>query len=80
MSDFVYDRDQLTVITLRVPRRVWDHWEYRHRDFGKAIHALRENCIEIMGARTPAPYRDVPDPFYRDPNDSGPSYAPRASR
>lgn len=66
MADFVYDRGSLTVVTLRLPRGLWDRWEYRHQDFGKAIFALRENCIEIMGARTPPAYRDVPDPFFRE--------------
>lgn len=65
MSEFIYEREQLTVIVLRVPRRIWDGWEYRHRDFGRAIHVLREHCIEVMGARRPPPYEDVPDPFFR---------------
>lgn len=58
----------MAVIVLRVPRRLWDQWEYRHQHFGKAVHALRESAIEIMGARTPAPYRDVQDPFYVSPD------------
>jgi hypothetical protein len=65
MSDFIVERPRLVAITIRVPCSIWNDWEYRHRDFGKAIHALRENCIEIMGARTPPPYKDVPDPFFR---------------
>lgn len=66
MSEFVYRRGPLTVLVLRVPTNVWDHWEYRHQHFGKAVHAIRENCIEIMAAKTSAGYVDAPDPFYRD--------------
>jgi len=66
MSDFTVERPQLVAITLRVPVSVWNAWEFRHGHYGKAIHALRENCVEIMGARGAAPYVDRPDPFHRD--------------
>lgn len=66
MSDFIVERPRVVAITLRVPAQIWHDWEYRHADFGKAIHALRENCIEIMGAKARAPYQDRPDPFYRE--------------
>jgi hypothetical protein len=67
MAEFIYDRDDVTVICLRVPRGLWDRWEYRHDHFGKAVHALRESCIDIMAARSAAPaYVDMPDPFHRD--------------
>ena len=66
MSEFIVERPRVVAITLRVPAQIWHDWEYRHRDFGKAIHALRENCIDIMGAKVPPSYRDVPDPFYRE--------------
>jgi len=65
MADFILDRDDLTVIVLRVPRRLWDRWEYRHQHYGKAIHALRESCVEIMAARSLDHYRDAGDPFYQ---------------
>jgi len=63
----VYQRmpDDTVVISFRVPRRLWDRWEYRHQHFGKAIHALRESAIDIMAAgvlRTHNP--DAPDPFF----------------
>lgn len=67
MAEFVFERGRMTVITLRVPSNVWDAWEYRHNDFGKAVHALRESAIEIMSAGSvrlePGPIRD--DPFFR---------------
>lgn len=66
-SEFVFERDELAVVVLRVPRRVWDQWEYRHQHFGKAVHALRESAIEIMAAGAGrASYIDTADPFYRD--------------
>lgn len=66
MSEFIVERPRLVAITLRVPAEIWHAWEYRHADFGKAIHALRENCIEIMGAKPRPAYQDRPDPFYRE--------------
>lgn len=67
MAEFVYDRDDTTVVVLRVPRRLWDRWEYRHQHYGKAIHALRESAVEIMAAGTLRRHDpDRPDPFYAD--------------
>jgi hypothetical protein len=66
VAEFVYDRDEVTVIVLRVPRNVWDRWEFRHGHYGKAIHALRESCVEIMAAKSIGHYdRDQADPFFR---------------
>lgn len=65
MADFIFDRDGMTVIVLRVPRSLWDRWEYRHQHYGKAIHALRESCLEIMAARHLEHYKaDQSDPFF----------------
>lgn len=66
VSEFVYDREDVTVIVLRVPRAVWDRWEFRHGHYGKAIHALRESCVEIMAAKAISTFdRDHGDPFFR---------------
>jgi len=65
MAEFTYNREQLTVIVLRVPTAVWNRWEYRHKHYGKAIHVLREHCVDIMASRGLAQeYQDVPDPFF----------------
>lgn len=69
VAEFIYDRDQLTIIVLRVPRDLWQRWEFRHRDFGVAIHALREHCIEVMSVKvltSSADWQDKGDPFYRE--------------
>lgn len=67
MAEFIYDRDATTVIVLRVPRRLWDQWEFRHGHYGKAIHALRESAIELMAAKSLNQYgSDHVDPFYRE--------------
>jgi hypothetical protein len=66
VADFLYDREDLTVIVLRVPRLVWDRWEFRHGHYGKAIHALRESCVELMAAKYVSHYdRDQGDPFFK---------------
>lgn len=65
MAEFIYDRESMTVVVLRVPKSVWDRWEYKHQHYGKAIHALRESCIEIMAAKVVGDYRaDQVDPFF----------------
>lgn len=51
MAEFIFDRGELTVVVLRIPRRLWDRWEYQHRDFGQAVHAARESLIEIIAGR-----------------------------
>lgn len=67
MADFVYDRDEMTVITLRVPRRLWMKWEFRHGHYGKAIHAARESLIDVISAKMlRTSYNDQGDPFYAD--------------
>lgn len=69
MAEYVYKRENsdFAVVVLRVPKALWDRWEYRHRHFGKAVHSLRESCIEIMAQGSMSqPYSDVPDPFYRE--------------
>jgi len=67
VAEFVYDRDDLTVVVLRLPRHLWDAWEYRHGHYGKAIHALRESVMETMAHRmlVKGNWSDLPDPFYR---------------
>jgi hypothetical protein len=69
MAEFLFDRDDVTVITLRVPKRLWDSWEYRHKHFGQAIHALREHCVEVMAHRllVQGSWKDLPDPFFKGP-------------
>lgn len=67
MAEYVYERDGIAVVVLRVPRQVWDQWEYRHQHFGKAVHALRETAIEVMAAGSVRDsFVDIPDPFFRD--------------
>lgn len=69
VADFSYERDELTVVVLRVPRILWDRWEYRHKHYGKAIHALRQHCIEVMaikGLRSSEEWVDRGDPFFRE--------------
>jgi hypothetical protein len=67
MAEFIYNRDDTTVIVLRVPRRLWDRWEYRHQHFGKAVHALRESCIDVMAAGAASrAWQDAPDPFFTE--------------
>jgi len=66
MSNFTYERQELTVIVLRVPTRLWDRFEYRHQHYGRAISFLRQHCIEVMGERSSSSiYMDAPDPFFR---------------
>jgi len=66
MAEFIFERGDTVVIVLRVPRSLWDRWEYRHTHFGRAIHALRESAIEIMGAgASRAADVDRGDPFFR---------------
>lgn len=67
MADFYFDRDDTTVITLRVPRRLWDRYESQHKHFGQAIHRVREAVIDAMAARTMrGSYRDTGDPFWNE--------------
>lgn len=67
MAEFIYERDATTVIVLRVPRRLWDQWEFRHGHYGKAIHAARESLVELMAAKQVSQYgTDQGDPFFRD--------------
>lgn len=67
MAEFIYTRENVAVVVLRVPQSVWDRWEYRHKHYGKAIHALRESAIEIMTAGSVGYYSpDQVDPFVRD--------------
>lgn len=69
MAEWVYSRDgeRVVYITLRVPRSLWDQWEYRHAHFGKAIYALRESCIDIMAAQSARLHGPIqPDPFFKD--------------
>jgi hypothetical protein len=68
VAEFVYQREGAdhVVVVLRVPKVVWDRWEFRHKHFGKAIHALRESCVEIMSTKHLSHYdRDQADPFFR---------------
>lgn len=65
MADFIFERDGTVMICLRVPRGLWNGWEYRHQHYGKAIHTLRESVIEIMSSRHLEHYaEDQGDPFF----------------
>jgi hypothetical protein len=69
VAEFVYERegDQYVMVVLRVPKRLWDRYEYRHGHFGKAIYNLRETMTEWMaGHVSTRHYDDTPDPFFRD--------------
>lgn len=67
MSEFIYDRDDTTVIVLRVPRRLWDRYESSHKHFGEAIYAVRENVVAIISNRVAnRSYRDTGDPFWTE--------------
>lgn len=67
MADYIFDREVTTLIVIRVPKRLWDRWEYRHKHYGKAIHAIRESVIQIMAAgvvKSWSSHTDNGDPFY----------------
>jgi len=67
MADFIFERDDYTVIVLRVPRKLWDRWEYRHTHYGNAIHALRETVIQVLAQGSIHSHDpDRPDPFYTE--------------
>jgi len=68
MAEFVYHREgaDYVVVVLRVPKSLWDRWEFRHKHFGKAIHALRESCIQILAEKHASHYeQDQLDPFFK---------------
>jgi len=68
MADYLADRDDGTIlIAVRVPRDLWDRYEYRHKHFGKAIHHLKLVIIDVLAARTVSLWdsEDKGDPFYR---------------
>lgn len=66
MADFIFDRDQTTVVVLRLPKGLWDRWESRHQHYGKAIHALRETVTETLAVHSArGSFRDGGDPFWR---------------
>lgn len=66
VADFVFERDDTTVIVLRVPRRLWDRWESRHQHYGKAIYSLRESVLEVLAVKSLRPSsEDQGDPFWR---------------
>jgi len=67
MAEFIFDRDELTVIVIRIPRRLWDKWEGQHAHFGLAIQSVREGVIDLIAARVMhSQWEDKPDPFFRD--------------
>jgi len=68
MADFIADRgDDTVLIAVRIPKQLWDTFEYRHPHYGKAIFAIRETVTELLAAHCihRVPYEDKGDPFYR---------------
>lgn len=67
MTEFTIERHETVTVCLKLPRRIWDSWEYRHQHYGKAVHAARESLVELMAHRALAasPYEDKGDPFYQ---------------
>lgn len=70
MADFVADRGDTVLIAVRVPRDLWDRYEYRHRHFGKAISQLKLVIIDLLAAHSlsSVSYEDKGDPFYVHPS------------
>lgn len=69
MADYIGDREDGTVlIAMRVPKSLWDRYEYRHKHFGKAIFNLKLVLTDLLAAHviTSSSYEDKGDPFYRD--------------
>lgn len=68
MADFIYQREgapESVFIVLRVPRLLWDRWEYRHKHFGAALFALRSTVVELMAIRgLREDLTDRGDPFW----------------
>lgn len=64
---WVYEKEssQDVFVTLRVPKDLWDQWEYRHKHFGAAIHRLRLTVVDLLASRCLTQREDRPDPFYR---------------
>lgn len=69
MAEFIADRGDSVLIAMRVPRDLWNRYEYRHKHYGKAIHSLRGVVCDILAAHSAAApeYVDKGDPFYRGP-------------
>jgi hypothetical protein len=66
MADFTYERGGTVLICLRVPRDLWDRWEYRHQHFGQAIHVLRDSVVQTLAINVARrDWLDQPDPFYK---------------
>lgn len=70
MADFIYvreDKPDHVHIVIKVPKLLWDRWEYRHRHFGAAIHALRASVVELLAIKGLATdlSADHRDPFWK---------------
>ena len=68
MADFIADRADSVLIAVRVPKHLWDHFEYRHPHFGVAIHDLRETVVALLAAHclSRPRWEDKGDPFFVD--------------
>jgi len=67
MADFIFERDQMTVIVIRIPRRLWDRFEANHAHFGLAIQSVREGVVDLLAARVMhTGWVDQGDPFWHD--------------
>lgn len=64
---WVYEREgsRDVFVTLRLPKDLWDRWEYRHKHFGAAIYQLRLTVVDLLASRSLLQRDDRPDPFYR---------------
>lgn len=69
MADFIGDRGDSVLIAMRIPRDLWNRYEYRHKHYGKAIHTLKEAVCDLLAAHSlsPSHYVDKGDPFYKGP-------------
>lgn len=69
MADFIATRgDDTVLIAVRVPKHLWDHFEYRHKHFGVAIHQIRETMVDLLSAYCISrwSFEDKADPFFAD--------------
>ena len=71
VADFIADRGDTVLIALRVPKDLWDRYEYKHQHYGKAISQLKYVVCDLLAAHSIStlmsqPYVDRGDPFYRD--------------
>lgn len=66
MADFIAERGDTVLIAVRVPKHLWDTFEYRHVHYGKAIANIRDTLTDLLAAHclTRVRYEDKGDPFF----------------